>query len=93
MKTILTALALVATLGCHGPNHTHHVKGWAEKVATQWAEHMGSSDANVFCISRTFYFGGGDASANCSVSMGNEIYKLYCWVDEDAVPVEQCEQR
>lgn len=88
MKTILTALALVATLGC-GVNHTHRVSGWAEKAAQQWAASLGKPNAPVVCNSYT-YLNGGDKSADCSVSIGDRVYRLYCWVDNYS---DLCEQR
>jgi hypothetical protein len=89
MKSFLLTLTLVLLSAC---TNYHAGDKWAEKAASKWAATLGRSDAPVSCLSYIYEFGKGDKDAYCSVNMGDRIYRIYCWVDNDT-HIIRCEQR
>ncbi len=80
-KLTLILVCLSVFVGCS--LHRSHVPGWAEKAASNWAAAMGKTDVPITCTYTQFLIGNGDDFANCSVNMGDRIYKLFCWVEYD----------
>jgi len=81
MKYIFLTGCLLGLMACNP--HRPHVEKWAETAASQWAVKLGNDHAIVACVSTQFALDNGDASAHCSVNMGDRIYPLSCWVDYD----------
>ena len=77
MKTVLTALALVATLGC-SRDYTPLPDGWAEKAASNWAVELGDNSPKVSCSYTEYYRADGIAYSDCSINILGQIHKVYC---------------
>lgn len=81
MKTVLTALALVLTMGCHRTEIPDPPAGWAEKAAVDWATDLGESTPKTTCFTNSEYV---DARfiSDCSVYAFGHIHKLWCHYPE-----------
>lgn len=82
MKAVLTALALVAILGCDTKVQPPPPDGWAEKAALDWAVELGDNSPKSTCLNTRYYMADGAEGSYCSVNAFGHIHKLWCHYPE-----------